>query len=63
ICTARDLPDEYYSSFGPPATIAPQRVWRLEDMGDCYMGSPPSWHPVGVYALIKVAGAIIQNRV
>ncbi|CAE7509501.1 unnamed protein product, partial [Symbiodinium sp. CCMP2456] len=62
ICSARNLPDEYYASFGPPAQDAPQRVWQLEDMGDCHLGAAPSWHPSGVYALIKVAGSIIQNR-
>eukprot|EP00434_Breviolum_minutum_P010340 symbB.v1.2.009123.t1/scaffold552.1/size189238/2 len=63
-CFARHLPQEYYSSFGPPGFDVPQRVWPLEDMGTCALGSPPSWHPNGNYAMIKVAGlgSVIANR-
>ncbi|CAK9028284.1 Uncharacterized protein SCF082_LOCUS18288 [Durusdinium trenchii] len=59
-CSARNLPEEYYSSFGPPGMVVPQRVWPLEDMGDCHLGSPPSWHPNGNYAMIKVAGKLVH---
>ena len=31
-----------------------------QDMGDCHLGSPPSWHPNGNYAMIKVAGKLVH---
>ncbi len=44
----------------PKKTTATTGVsgWRSfgQDMGTCALGSPPSWHPNGNYAMIKVAG-------
>ena len=36
--------------------LYPKRFESFQDMGTCALGSPPSWHPNGNYAMIKVAG-------
>lgn len=36
--------------------LYPKRFESFQDMGTCALGAPPSWHPNGNYAMIKVAG-------
>lgn len=61
-CRPRDLPSEYYSIFSAPFGVVPQRVWPIEDMGQCYAAKPPSWHKKGTYVVIEVAGSMIPGR-
>ncbi|CAE8626840.1 unnamed protein product [Polarella glacialis] len=61
-CQPRPLPREYYASFAPPKGVSPERVYPLEDVGNCFSAKPPSWNARGVYVLIEVIGTMIPGR-